>query len=146
MSESSQARLLSEPYLIDEKSAHAYLQAAPDRPASRRRVNIHNDLEAAQKAGYRAPIVAGEHTWAFLAGFLADRYGARLIRGGRLELAFIKPVMFGETIRASAREIRRHADALELEVWVENDRGERVATGSARVRADDSAPPRTKSS
>ncbi|HEY2662691.1 MAG TPA: MaoC family dehydratase, partial [Candidatus Binataceae bacterium] len=138
MSESNQALLVSEPYLIDEKCANGYLLAAPDRPTSRRRVNIHNDLAAARKAGYRAPIVAGEHTWAFLAGFLADQYGARFIRGGRLELAFIKPVLFGETIRAAAREIGRCGDSVGLEVWVENAGGERVATGRARVRGDGS--------
>jgi acyl dehydratase len=134
MSESSQALLVSEPYRIDEKTANAYLLATPDRPGSRRRVNIHNDLKAAREAGYRAPIVAGEHTWAFLAAFLADRYGTRFIRGGRLELGFIKPVLFGETIRAWIREIGRRGDAVGLEVWVENDRGAKVATGLASVR------------
>jgi len=134
MSGQRRAELRSEPYLIDENTANAYLAANPERPGSRR-LNIHNDPQAARKAGYQAPIIAGEHTWAFLAGFLADRYGERFIHGGRLEASFIKPLLFGESIRAFARELGPSGDCVELEVWVENDRGQKVAIGAARVRA-----------
>jgi acyl dehydratase len=135
MSGQRRAELVSEPYRIDEQTANAFLAAIPDRPGSPRRLNIHNDPQAARTAGYQAPIVAGEHTWAFLAGFLADRYGPRFADGGRLEASFIKPVLFGETIRAFARENGSSGDCVELEVWVENDRGQKVAIGAARVRA-----------
>ena len=110
----------------------AYGEASNRRAAARARVNIHTDDEAARKAGYRAPIAAGEQTYALMANFILDSFGAEFLRGGRLEAALVKPVFYGDTLTMHARivdsESPRH-----LEVWTENQHGERVLIGTARA-------------
>ena len=90
---------------------------------------------AAKKAGYRAPIAAGEQTYAVLANFLVDLFGVDFLRGGRLEAAFTKPVFYGDRLTSHARVTTASGSAIEVEVWVDNDRGERVAIGTAGFNA-----------
>lgn len=127
------AELVSEPYLLDAEAAQAYRLAAQGPPRRAPRKGIHDDQEAARRAGFGAPIAAGEQTYAVLASFLADRFGMGFLRGGRLEVSFVKPVLFGDTLTCHARATNERDGARELEVWVANQRGERVATGTARV-------------
>jgi len=88
--------MISRPYLLDAAAAAAYLVAI-ERPRRRApEANIHNDDAAARKAGFRAPIAAGEQTYAVMANFLVDSFGIEFLRGGRLEAALIKPVFYGD--------------------------------------------------
>jgi acyl dehydratase len=66
---------------------------------------------------------------------VVDTFGERFLQGGAFEVAMIKPVFFGETIAAHARIVRAEQDRLELDLWVENQHGAQVLTGTARVRA-----------
>ena len=95
-------------------------------------MNIHTDEVAARKAGFRAPIAGGEQTYALMANFLLDSFGIDFLRGGRLEAALVKPVFYGDTLTMNARTIDDAAQ-LQLEVWTENQLGERVLIGTARV-------------
>jgi acyl dehydratase len=56
------------------------------------------------------------------------------LRGGRIEVAFIKPVYFGTELVARARVTRLGDGAADLDVWVENREHEPVMAGSASVR------------
>ncbi|MFZ0890356.1 MAG: MaoC family dehydratase [Candidatus Binataceae bacterium] len=123
---------VSAPYLLDAAAAEAY-EGAIEEPARRRRSNIHNDPEAASRAGYAAPVAAGEHTLAVLANFMVDCFGMGFLRGGRLAAAFIKPVLYGERLTAHVRAGRIAETSRELEVWVEDSRGDRVLIGTAQV-------------
>jgi acyl dehydratase len=123
---------VSAPYLLDAPAAEAYLRAI-EAPRRRRPANIHNDPEAARKAGYAAPIAAGEHTLALLANFLVDRFGMNFLRGGKLDVAFIKPVLYGDRLVAHARVANSSAGRVDLEVWVDNASRERVLAGTAAV-------------
>lgn len=96
-------------------------------------MNIHTDEEAARKAGFRAPIAGGEQTYALMANFLLDSFGIGFLRGGRLEAALVKPVFYGDKLTMNARIISADGSHLQLEVWTESDRGERVLIGTARV-------------
>jgi acyl dehydratase len=125
--------IVSTPYLLDADAAKAYGAAIESPPRRAPRVNIHTDDDAARKAGYRAPIAAGEQTYALMANFILDSFGAEFLRGGRLEAALVKPVFYGDKLTMRARVIEAPGPALQLEVWTENDRGERVLTGTARV-------------
>ena len=70
-----------------------------------------------------------------IAQFLADNFGMRFVRGGRIEVALTKPVLFGDTLVAHARIERIVGDErAELKIRVENQRGEEVLVGSAMVR------------
>src|SRR5437879_1391788 len=129
------AEFASAPYLLDANAADAYRGAVAGPPRRKRANNIHNDDAAAKKAGYRAPIAAGEQTYAVLANFLVDLFGVDFLRGGRLEAAFTKPVFYGDRLTSHARVTTASGSAIEVEVWVDNDRGERVAIGTAGFNA-----------
>ena len=129
------AEIISRPYVLDAAAAKAYGEGieSPRRRASRR--SIHDDKDAARDAGFVAPIAAGEQTIAVIAQFLADNFGMRFVRGGRLEVALTKPVLFGDTLTSRARVERIDGDErAELKIRVENQRGEEVLVGSALVR------------
>jgi acyl dehydratase len=129
------AEIISQPYMLDAAAAKAYGEGieSPRRRASRR--SIHDDKDAAASAGFVAPIAAGEQTIAVIAQFLADNFGMRFVRGGRIEVSLTKPVLFGDTLTSHAR-IERIVDdeRAELKIRVENQRGEAVLVGSALVR------------
>ena len=129
------AEIVSQPYVLDAAAAKAYGEGieSPRRRASRR--SIHDDRDAARDAGFVAPIAAGEQTIAVIAQFLADNFGMQFVRGGRIEVALTKPVLFGETLISHARVERIIGDeSAELKIRVENQRGEAVLVGSASVR------------
>ena len=129
------AEIVSQPYVLDAAAAKAYGEGieSPRRRASRR--SIHDDKDAAREAGFVAPIAAGEQTIAVMAQFLADNFGMRFVRGGRIEVALTKPVLFGDTLTSHARVERIVCDdRAEMKIRVENQRGEEVLVGSASVR------------
>jgi acyl dehydratase len=133
------AELVSAPYLLDVAAAKAY-QDGIEGPARRRPPRgIHDDKDAARKAGFIAPIAGGEQTIAIIAQFIADNFGMRFVRGGRIEVSLTKPVLFGDTLISHAKIISVDPDAnrAELEIHVANQRGEQVLTGTAAVRMDD---------
>jgi hypothetical protein len=128
--------LVSKPYLLDAAAAKAYGEGIEGPPHRAPRVNIHTDDEAARKAGFRAPIAGGEQTYAVMANFILDSFGVGFLRGGRLEAALVKPVFYGDTLTMHARIVDEKSPQVHLEVWTENQRGERVLIGSARVPRD----------
>jgi acyl dehydratase len=125
--------IVSRPYLLDAAAAKAYTGAIETPPRRAPLPNIHNDETAAHRAGFRAPIAAGEQTYALMANFLVDVFGIGFLRGGRLEAALIKPVFYGDTLTMHARVTGESDSGIELEVWTENDRAERVLAGTARA-------------
>jgi len=131
------AELVSAPYLLDAAAANAYHDGI-ERPQRRRPPRgIHDDKDAARKAGFVAPIAGGEQTIAIVAQFLADHFGMRFVRGGRIEVSLTRPVLFGDTLISHAKIISVNSDRAELQIHVENQRGEQVLTGTAAVRMVD---------
>jgi acyl dehydratase len=129
------AEFTSAPYLLDDAAAQAYLRSI-ESPRRRRGESIHSNQAAAQRAGFAAPIAAGEHSLAILAQLLTDRFGMNFLRGGSFEIAFIKPVLFGDRLTAHCRIAGAGNKAATLEVWVTNEAGERVLAGTAAVAGD----------
>ena len=128
------AELVSPPYLLDAAAAKAYIEGIEEPPRRRPRGNIHDDNDAARKAGFAAPIAAGEQTIAIVAQFLADNFGMRFMRGGRIEVSLTKPVFYGDTLTSRAKIVSLDADRAGLEIQVDNQRGEQVLTGIAALR------------
>ncbi len=62
-----------------------------------------------------------------------NRFGMRFLRGGRFEIAFVKPVLFGDRLTAHIRVAGSASDETALEVWVTNGAGERVLGGTAAI-------------
>jgi len=125
--------VVSKPFLLDAAAAKAYGEGLESPLRRAPRVNIHTDDDAARKAGFRAPIAAGEQTYSMMANFILDSFGGGFLRGGRLEAALVKPVFYGDTLTMHARIVETDASHLQLEVWTDNERGERVLIGTARV-------------
>lgn len=133
------AELISAPYLLDAAAAKLY-QDGVEGPVRRRPPRgIHDDKDAARKAGFVAPIAGGEQTIAIIAQFLADKFGMRFVRGGRIEVSLTKPVLFGDTLTSRAKivSVDANSNRAELQIHVENQRGEQVLTGTAAVRMND---------
>jgi MaoC like domain len=128
--------IMSKPFLLDADAAEAYEEGVESPPRRTPRVNIHTDDEAARKAGFRAPIAGGEQTYALMANFLVDSFGVGFLHGGRLEAALVKPVFYGDALTMHARIADAEGPQHQLEVWTENQRGERVLIGTARVPKD----------
>ena len=118
---------MSAPYLLDADAAKAYQNGIEGPPLAVRRANIHDDQDAARKAGFVAPIAGGEQTIAIIAQFLADKFGLRFVRGGRIEVSLIRPVLFGDTLTSHAKVVGVDASARGAEDGVENQRGEKSA-------------------
>jgi len=131
------AELVSAPYLLDEAAAKAYHEGIERPPRRRPRGNIHDDRDAARKAGFAAPIAGGEQTIAIIAQFLADNFGMRFVRGGRIEVALTRPVLYGDTLTSHAKIVSIDASRAALQIHVDNQRGEQVLTGTAAVRMGD---------
>ena len=133
------AELASAPYLLDAAAAKAYQDGIEGPPRRRPPRGIHDDKDAARKAGFVAPIAGGEQTIATIAQFLADNFGMRFLRGGRIEVSLTRPVLFGDTLTSHARivSVDANSNRAELQIHVANQRGEQVLTGTAAVRMND---------
>jgi hypothetical protein len=131
------AELVSRPYLLDAVAAKAYHDGIELPPRRRPPRGIHDDRDAARKAGFVAPIAGGAQTIAIVAQFLADNFGMRFVRGGRIEVALTKPVLFGDTLTSHAKIVSVGTDRAGLEIHVDNQRGEQVLTGTAAIRMGD---------
>jgi hypothetical protein len=131
------AELVSAPYLLDESAAKEYHDGIELPPRRRPPRGIHDDTDAARKAGFVAPIAGGAQTIAVIAQFLADTFGMRFVRGGLIEVSLTRPVLFGDTLISHAKIVAVDANRAELRIHVENQRGELVLTGSAAIRLGD---------
>ncbi len=117
------AELVSAPYLLDAAAAKAYQDGVEGPPRRRPPRGIHDDKDAARKAGFTAPIAGGEQTIAIIAQFLADNFGIRFVRGGSIEVSLTKPVLFGDTLTSHAKIVAVDAQRAQLQIHVANQRG-----------------------
>ena len=131
------AELVSAPYLLDADAAKAYHDGLEQPPRRRSRRNIHEDKDAARKAGFGAPIAGGEQTIAVVAQFLADNFGLRFVRGGRIEVSLPRPVFYGDVLISHAKILSTDSQKAQLQIHVENQRREHVLIGSAAIRMSD---------
>jgi acyl dehydratase len=133
------AEMVSAPYLLDAAAAKLYHDGI-EQPVRRRPPRgIHDNQDAARKAGFVAPIAGGEQTIAVMAQFLADNFGMRFVRGGRIEVSLTRPVLFGDTLTSHAKivSVDANSNRAELQIHVVNQRGEQVLSGTAAARMKD---------
>lgn len=98
-------------------------------------VSIHTDEALAKKVGLPGTIAAGIMLVDYISQMLTDLFGVGWVRGGKIAVSFIIPVRVGDEVTArglvkdklnEGSEIR-----LILDVWCENERGEKVVAGTA---------------
>jgi len=97
--------------------------------------NIHTDWDVAAKAGLPAPLAPGMMLYDYVSEMLTNFFGQEWLKGGKLSVSFIHYVVPGEVIttKGTIREKMPEDNALRMnvEIWCENQRGERVAVGTA---------------
>src|SRR5712692_2306165 len=96
---------------------------------------IHTDDESARTVGLEGVIAHGMLSMAFLGEYLCWLAGPESVR--RLSVRFHEMVRPGDTLTCRGRvKERTTSDAvrrLQLEVWAENQRAERVTIGDAEI-------------
>lgn len=96
---------------------------------------IHTDVETAREVGLGDVIAHGMLSMGFLGQFLTDLAGAEGV--ARLKVRFAAMVRLGDiiTCRGVVKQVTPENDRglVLLEVWAENQKGEKVTTGEAEV-------------
>lgn len=100
-------------------------------------LETHYDDEYAKKVGLPAPIATGMMSAAYLSQMLTEYFGLDWIKGGKLSFTFIRPVYTGDTLTCRGLVKERTSEGskadLTLEVWCENQDGEKVTVGEAAL-------------
>lgn len=91
--------------------------------------------EAGRRLGAEGPIIPGTMSFALLSRLVTDWMGA----GGRLDMldvSFRRPIAHGDALRlvALVTDTDSETGSAKLDVYIENDRGERPLQGTAVVR------------
>lgn len=101
--------------------------------------NLHTGAELASGMGLSGAVAPGELGLAYLHELLDRRFGIDFRQGGMLEISYRRPFYVGDTVTAQgiARVGREEGDrkVWQVQVWLENGRGEQVITGNAQVTA-----------
>jgi acyl dehydratase len=98
---------------------------------------IHYDGEFAKNSGLSAPIATGVMSSAFLSEMLTKAFGVEWIRGGSMDVKFIRPIYAGDTVTARGRITGKTETStgvrVALDIWCDTQRGEPVTVGTASV-------------
>jgi acyl dehydratase len=103
--------------------------------------DYHTDTKVAPKTlgGFRAPIASGRMTVAWGVEAMAKWFGHDVAgHSARVDLRFTIPVIDGDTISVKGtithfRESEK-GTSVNLEMWVDNQKNQKVAVGTASVR------------
>jgi acyl dehydratase len=97
--------------------------------------SIHTDEAWAKRKGFKAPLAQAMMSTAYVSELMTRFLGAGFVQGGRMSMVFIKPVYVGDrlTVHGVVKERRAEGDAtrVEVEVWCENQDGDKTAVGTA---------------
>ncbi len=97
--------------------------------------NIHSDDKTAQERGLGGAIVQGGQLVGYLDEMLVRALGEGFVRGGEIAVTFIQAARPGDTLTTRGTVKSRTAVAggerVECEVWIENDKGEKLTIGTA---------------
>ena len=97
--------------------------------------SIHTDEAWARQKGFRTTLAQGMMSTAYVSEMMTRLLGAGFIKGGTMSVAFIKPVYAGDrlTVHGVVKDRRREngATRVVVEVWCENQHGEKTAVGTA---------------
>ncbi len=103
--------------------------------------SIHTDVEWAKQKGFPAPLAQALMSTAYVSQMMTRWLGTGFVKGGKISVSFIKPVIAGETL--TARAVIKSVDEVDsrahisVECWCENQQGVKTMVGSASGFADD---------
>jgi acyl dehydratase len=97
--------------------------------------SIHSDEAWARQKGFRACLAQGMMSTAYVSQMMVSLLGPSFARGGTMSMAFIKPVYAGDHLSVHGiikdKQPENGATRVVVEVWVENQHGEKTAVGHA---------------
>ena len=97
--------------------------------------SIHTDEAWARKKGFKAPLAQAMMSTAYVSELMTRFLGAGFVKGGTMSMVFIKPVYAGDRLTVHGVVTERRAEAngtrVVVEVWCENQDGEKTAVGTA---------------
>jgi len=118
------------PSLVKEISQRRIDVYSGVRPRS-----IHSDDAWARQKGFRACLAQGMMSTAYVSQMMVKLLGPDFARGGTMSMAFIKPVYAGDRLTVHGvikdKQPENGATRVVVEVWVENQNGEKTAVGHA---------------
>ena len=98
---------------------------------------LHYDQAFSAQNGLRAPIAAGMMSCAYLSEMLTKSFGAAWLNGSQFNTTFIQPVFAGDTVTAKGVvrtvETTPPGKRVTVDVWCENQTGEKVTVGEAII-------------
>ena len=105
------------------------------------RKNIHTDDEAARKAGLSRAVAQGRYPIGYLSEVMLDFFEKGWIQGGKLDVSLVKSIFPGDTItvKGTVREKVQEGKLtrIVLDVWLENQSGEKATVGTASGLVED---------
>jgi len=117
---------------ITQEQMTAYSE---DSANAQRGKSIHVQPEVAKAAGFEATVAQGLMTADYISEMMTNELGKEWFENATLSLAFLKPVLCGETVTANGWLAEAHEEGAVIrrvyEVWCENAAGEPVASGTA---------------
>jgi acyl dehydratase len=97
--------------------------------------SIHTDESWARAKGFRTCLAQGMMSTAYVSEMMTKLLGAGFVKGGTMSMAFIKPVYAGDRLTVHGRIKDRRDDngatRVTVDVWCENQHGEKTAIGTA---------------
>lgn len=97
--------------------------------------NLHTNERKARVAGFPVPIAQGMMSYAYVLEMILQNFGSAWLHGGSLEVKYIRYVYANDTITAHGRlrneETKGDHNNMILDVWCENQAGEKTAIGTA---------------
>ena len=97
--------------------------------------SIHTDEAWARQKGFRAPLAQGMMSTAYVSELMTQLLGAGFIKGGTMSMTFVRPVYAGDrlTVHGVVADVRPEdgATRVVVDVWCENQQGEKTAVGTA---------------
>lgn len=97
-------------------------------------LGIHDDVRA-RTLGFEGALVPGITSLAYVMEMLMNLFGENWMTSGEINLSFINPLYEGQRVTARAivrnKKMEHKGLRLFLEMWAENDEGQKVAAGTA---------------
>lgn len=97
--------------------------------------SIHTDPEWARKKGFAAPLAQGMMSTAYVSQMMVQFLGEGFVKGGKMSVGFIQPVLAGDVLTMHGRVKSKEPDGphtrVSVEFWCENQDGIKTMVGSA---------------
>jgi acyl dehydratase len=104
---------------------------APGWPAK----NIHTDLEFAKSCGLQTRSVSATQYMGYLIELMIDLFGESWLSHGKMDLKFVAIVDVEDSLMTKAvvtsKELESSGTRFILDMWCENQHGNKVAVGTA---------------